>query len=112
MSKSRVRMAGFVAEAYDEPPAQAAPPLAWHVNRLQVDEDGQPLMEGLFSNYNDDIVLETDTNTILGRYDPARGPAQSSHHRRRSAHRGRRADRRGRRREGRSRSSWPARSAG
>jgi len=33
-------------------------------------------MEGIFSNYNDDIVLEADTNTLIGRYDPARGPAQ------------------------------------
>ena len=77
MTKSIARMRGFVGLPNGGPPLEATPPLAWHINRLQVDEDGQPLMEGLFSNYNDDIVLETDSNTILGRYDPARGPVQS-----------------------------------
>ena len=76
-AKSKVKARGFIVQPNGAPPpAVVVPPLAWHVNRLQVDEDGQPLMEGLFSNYNDDIVVETDPNTILGRADPARGPVQ------------------------------------
>jgi hypothetical protein len=58
------------------PPAQPADPLAWHINRLQTDDNGQPLMEGIFSNYNDDIVLEADENTLIGRAGPGRGPVQ------------------------------------
>lgn len=33
-------------------------------------------MEGIFANYNDDILLEADEGTLVGRTDPARGPAQ------------------------------------
>ena len=47
------------------------------MNRLQVDDDGQPLMEGIFSNYNDDIVVEAEPQTLVGRYDAARGPVQT-----------------------------------
>jgi hypothetical protein len=73
-----VRMQGFVRDA-EEPPLLVEPsePEVWLLNRLRKDEDDQPLQEGIFSNYNDDIILETDSNTLLGRYDPARGPAQS-----------------------------------
>ena len=78
MAKSSVRMKGYVVdEGESVPPVEPAPPLVWLVNRLQIDpEDNTPLMEGIFSNYNDDIVIETDSMTIVGRYDPARGPAQ------------------------------------
>jgi Collagen triple helix repeat (20 copies) len=74
-TKSKAKIRGHVVQK-TEPPATPKPPLVWLVNRLRVDEDNQPLMEGIFSNYNDDIVLEADTNTLIGRYDPARGPAQ------------------------------------
>jgi len=73
--KSKAKIRGRVVQQV-APPAQPTDPLAWLVNRLQVDDNGQPLMEGIFSNYNDDIVIETDSNTLLGRYDPERGPAQ------------------------------------
>ena len=78
-TKSKVKARGFIAKpgAAQAPPVMVSPPLAWLVNRLQVDEENQPLMEGIFSNYNDDIVLEADPNTLVGRYDPARGPAQA-----------------------------------
>ena len=76
MDNSTARMRGFVV-VQDAPEPEPAPPLVWLVNRLQVDEEtGQPVMEGIFSNYNDDIVIETEPNTILGRADPARGPVQ------------------------------------
>jgi hypothetical protein len=77
-SKSKARMRGFTAipGPSGAPPTPPADPLAWLVNRLQEDENGQPLMEGIFSNYNDDIVMEADPNTLLGRYDPVRGPVQ------------------------------------
>ena len=76
MDNSTARMRGFVV-VQEEPAPEPAEPLAWLVNRLQVDEEtGQPVMEGIFSNYNDDIVIETDENTVLGRTDPARGPVQ------------------------------------
>lgn len=74
--KDSVNIYGFVSDAEEPLPQEPAPPLAWMVNRLQRDETGQPVMEGIFANYNDDIVLETDSNTLVGRYDPARGPAQ------------------------------------
>ena len=77
VSKSVVRMKGFVGEPYEPLPIAPEPPAAWLVNRLATDEDGDPLMQGIFSNYNDDIILEADTNTIIGRYSPARGPAES-----------------------------------
>ena len=76
-SKSVVRMRGFVRDAEDPVVDEQAPPAVWLVNRLQVDEDGDPLMEGIFANYNDDIILEADSNTLVGRYSPARGPAES-----------------------------------
>ena len=76
-SKSVVRMRGFVRDAEDPVVDEQAPPAVWLVNRLQTDEDGDPLMEGIFANYNDDIILEADSNTLIGRYSPARGPAES-----------------------------------
>ena len=76
-SKSVVRMRGFVRDAEDPVVDEQAPPAVWLINRLQVDEDGDPLMEGIFANYNDDIILEADSNTLIGRYSPARGPAES-----------------------------------
>jgi len=78
MGKSKTKARGYIVKPKAEatPPPPPKPPLVWMVNRLQVDEDGAPLMEGIFSNYNDDIVMEMDTNTLVGRYDPARGPGQ------------------------------------
>jgi len=80
MTKSSARMRGYVLVEEDvvvPPGAEPRPPEAWLVNRLQVEEDdGSPTMEAIFSNYNDDIVLEMDSNTIAGRYDPARGLSQ------------------------------------
>ena len=77
MTKSKARIRGRIAKPG---PAQELPgpadPLAWLVNRLQVDEDNQPLMQGIFSNYNDDITIDADENTLLGRVGPGRGPAQ------------------------------------
>jgi hypothetical protein len=70
------RMVGFVRDAGEPVSVEAKDPAAWHVNRLQVDEDGAPLMEGIFANYNDDILLEADEMTIVGRYSPGRGPAE------------------------------------
>src|SRR6187399_383223 len=76
MAKSKAKMRGYVV-LQEPPPVEASDPLVWMVNRLRTDEENQPLQEGIFSNYNDDIVLETNSNTLVGRYDPARGPAQS-----------------------------------
>jgi hypothetical protein len=75
--KSKARMRGFIAvpEA-GQPTVEMKPPLAWMINRLQVDEDGQPLMEGIFSNYNDDILIEVDDYTLIGRGLGVRGPAE------------------------------------
>jgi hypothetical protein len=75
-SKSVVRMRGYVREPSDPVSVEAQEPAVWLVNRLQIDEDGAPLMEGIFANYNDDIILEADEGTLIGRSDPARGPAQ------------------------------------
>ena len=78
MTKSKARVRGHIAKpsAGTPLPVQPADPLAWLVNRLQVDEDNQPLMQGIFSNYNDDIIIDADANTLLGRVGPGRGPAQ------------------------------------
>jgi hypothetical protein len=76
MAKSKARMRGYVALQESSQPVEAADPLVWMVNRLRTNDQDQPLREGIFSNYNDDIVLEVDSNTLVGRYDPARGPAQ------------------------------------
>ena len=78
MTKSKAKMRGRIAKpgADNAPPVMPAAPLAWLVNRLQVDEENQPLMEGIFSNYNDDIVVEIDSNTLVGRVSPGRGPAE------------------------------------
>jgi Collagen triple helix repeat (20 copies) len=75
-SKSVVRMVGFVGEPSEPLPIADEAPAIWHINRLQTDEEGDPLMEGIFSNYNDDIVHEVDSGTVVGRFSPARGPAE------------------------------------
>ena len=75
-SKSVVRMRGFVRDPSAPVSVEAQEPAAWLVNRMATDEDGAPLMQGIFSNYNDDILLEADEGTLIGRTDPARGPAQ------------------------------------
>ena len=76
MDSSRVRMRGFVVQQ-EAPAPEDAPPQAWLVNRRVIDEEtGQPVMEGIFSNYNDDIIIEADEMTLVGRIDPSRGPAQ------------------------------------
>ena len=79
MTKSKAKIRGRIVKpgADQEPPSGSAPPLAWLVNRLQTDDNNQPLMQGIFSNYNDDIVVEIDQDTLVGRTDPERGPAQS-----------------------------------
>jgi len=78
MTKSKAKMRGRIVKpgADNAPPVLPAAPLVWLVNRLQVDDDNQPLMEGIFSNYNDDIVVEIDSNTLVGRVSPGRGPAE------------------------------------
>ena len=62
-------MRGFVVQnsASQSPPAPALDPEVWLINKLHVDEDDQPLQEGIFSNYNDDIVVEVDEGTLVGR---------------------------------------------
>ena len=77
MTKSKAKMRGHIVQpGADQSLPAPADPLAWMVNRLQTDEDGDPLMEGIFSNYNDDIVVEADSQTLIGRIDPERGPMQ------------------------------------
>lgn len=77
MTKSKAKMRGFIAvPSPGTPPVENKPPLAWMVNRLQRDDEGQPLMEGIFSNYNDDIVVEADPMTLVGRVSAARGPTE------------------------------------
>ena len=73
--ESKVKMRGYIV-SQEMPLPQPEMPLAWLVNRLALNDLGQPLKQGIFSNYNDDIVFDLDENTIPGRYDPARGPAQ------------------------------------
>ena len=55
---------------------EAEDPAVWLINRLQRDDNGDLIQEGIFSNYNDDIVLEADEGTLVGRSSPARGPAE------------------------------------
>ena len=77
MTTSKAKIRGrIVKPGPAQPLPESTDPLVWLVSRLQVDEDGQPLMQGIFSNYNDDIVLEQDQNTLVGRTDVGRGPAQ------------------------------------
>lgn len=75
---ARIRIRGYIAKPGIDGglPETPEPPAAWMVNRLGVNDEGQPLQQGIFSNYNDDILLEADSQTLVGRYDPARGPAQ------------------------------------
>jgi hypothetical protein len=76
VTTDKIRAHGFV-RAPDEPVSvEALDPAVWLVNRLATDEDGDPLMQGIFSNYNDDIMLQADEMTLVGRYAPGRGPAQ------------------------------------
>jgi Collagen triple helix repeat (20 copies) len=75
-NKAKARMVGYVTQADAPLPIGPADPLVWLVARRAVDEDGDALQQGIFSNYNDDIVLEADSMTLVGRYSPARGPAE------------------------------------
>ena len=75
-SKAKIRGRIVKPEAGQPPPVEQADPLVWLVSRLQVDEENQPLMQGIFSNYNDDIIIEADPNTLVGRAPGVRGPAQ------------------------------------
>jgi hypothetical protein len=52
-------------------------PLVWPLARLTLDEDGETLKASLHAGYNDDMVLEVDSPTLVGRTDPERGPAQA-----------------------------------
>lgn len=76
MTKSKAKIRGRIVKQGPVPPVEQSDPLAWLVHRLAIDEDGEPLMQGIFSNYNDDIVIEADQNTLLGRVSPGRGPAE------------------------------------
>jgi Collagen triple helix repeat (20 copies) len=75
-NKAKARMVGYVT-VIDEPlPIGPAAPQVWLVARKAVDEDNDPLQQGIFSNYNDDIVLEADSNTLVARISTARGPVE------------------------------------
>jgi hypothetical protein len=78
MTKSKAKMRGFIRQPSGptQPLPEQKPPLAWMINRLQVDAEGQPLMEGIFSNYNDDILVEADAATLVGRASNVRGPVE------------------------------------
>jgi len=78
MTQGSVKMRGYVVQpgADQGLPDEAADPIAWMVNRLGTNDLGLPLQQAIFSNFNDDIVVEMDSGTLMGRYDPARGPAQ------------------------------------
>jgi hypothetical protein len=79
MAKDKARLWGFVVREDSEPPPppEPAPPRAWLVADLQIDDEtGQPMMEGVYSNYNDDIVVEVDSGTLAGRSSAGRGPVE------------------------------------
>jgi hypothetical protein len=46
-------------------------------NRRNVLDDGEPLRESIVTNINDEIVLEIDSETLIGRTDAERGLAQA-----------------------------------
>ena len=72
----KARMIGFVRDPDVPVTVEAEDPAVWLINRLQRDDNGDLIQEGIFSNYNDDIVIEADEGTLIGRSSPARGPAE------------------------------------
>jgi hypothetical protein len=46
------------------------------VNGYNLNDDDEPLQEAIFSNYNDNIELDCDSKSLVGRTDPERGLAQ------------------------------------
>jgi hypothetical protein len=51
-------------------------PLVSLTNRLNINEDGEPLCESIVTNINDEIAFEIDGNSLVGRCNPERGAAQ------------------------------------
>jgi hypothetical protein len=48
-----------------------------HESHKEIDPDtGKPRMFSIFSNFNDDMKLDVDSPSLVGRTDPERGPAQ------------------------------------
>ena len=45
--------------------------------RDRVDAEGEPVHEFIVAGHNDDFALEVDGQTLIGRVDPERGPAQA-----------------------------------
>ena len=45
--------------------------------RDRVDAEGEPVHEFVVAGHNDDFALEVDGQTLVGRLDPERGPAQA-----------------------------------
>ena len=45
--------------------------------RDRVDAAGEPVHEFIVAGHNDDFALEVDAQTLVGRLDPERGPAQA-----------------------------------
>jgi len=50
-------------------------PVVWPLARLKT-EGGQPLQEAIFSNHNDDMVIEADGQSLVGRSKTDRGAAE------------------------------------
>ena len=52
-------------------------PLVWPLARLTIDDDtGETLKASLHAGHNDDMMLEVDEGSLVGRTDAGRGPAQ------------------------------------
>jgi hypothetical protein len=55
---------------------QSNDPEVWHLNRLKFDDEDQvPVREAIFSNHNDNILLECDGDSLIGRGVSGRGAA-------------------------------------
>lgn len=52
------------------------PALAFDLDAMLDEDTGLPLQESLFSNLNNSATLAADGDSIVGRYDATRGPAQ------------------------------------
>jgi hypothetical protein len=52
-------------------------PSVWPLARLTIDDDtGETLKASIHAGHNDDMIIEADEGSLVGRTDEGRGPAQ------------------------------------